>query len=211
MNKVYIFIGGYKSPGGVRCADDANENGYKMNGPMKNLSDGAVGKYLGLEGTIDSATTVNNGWSLLHGFLLQNVKTDGKLIIYGYSAGGNNALEFCRRIEAANVTRSASSQPLIKVDLLITVDPAGRTDKGVPVNGLVAGCVVKNVNYYQTQTFWTHARSTRTSVGGPGQGGTTPNISNTDLTDSLSLGTTSKHEQIEDYTLQTALGLMQSA
>ena len=63
----------------------------------------------------------------------------GLLIIYGYSAGGINSLDLCRRLNLFGA----------KVDLLVTVDVSGQgeqVDRTVPPN------VILNRNYFQTDT-----------------------------------------------------------
>lgn len=85
----------------------------------------------------------------------------GKLIIYGFSAGGINSLDLCRALASSPLTAD------IVVNLLVTVDVAGRgeaLDRSVPAN------VGLNRNYFQT------IPSGRGSRGGPAIGPTVQNI-----------------------------------
>lgn len=86
----------------------------------------------------------------------------GKLIIYGFSAGGINSLDLCRTLSTGPLTAD------IVVNLLVSVDVAGRgelIDRSVPSN------VALNRNYFQT------IPSLRGSRGGPAIGKTVINIS----------------------------------
>lgn len=62
----------------------------------------------------------------------------GKLIIYGFSAGGINSLQLCRELFQGGV----------QVDLLVTVDVSDG-EKNLGVNGGVPENVVLNRNYFQ--------------------------------------------------------------
>lgn len=65
----------------------------------------------------------------------------GRLIVYGFSAGGVNALDLCRNLASNPLTAG------LVVDLLVTVDVAARkefVDRSVPDN------VRLNRNYFQT-------------------------------------------------------------
>jgi hypothetical protein len=80
---------------------------------------------------------------------------NSKLVIFGYSAGGWNALDLCRQLEV----RPDVGQNLV-VDLLVTVDAAGKGEND-KIDRHVARCVAANVNFYQTHRTWAG------SVGGP--------------------------------------------
>ncbi len=106
----------------------------------------------------------------------------GKLIIYGYSAGGINALDMCRFLNTVGQ----------KVHLLVTVDVSGRgekVDRSVPPN------VVFNRNYFQTDTL-TFSRA----VGGKATGGGI--INNIDCNDRPfeTLTKKTRHGQMQDIT-----------
>lgn len=74
----------------------------------------------------------------------------GKLILYGFSAGAKQLLELCVRLERRNQFRKEEGRPLIAVDLLVTNDAAGRENNGLVLR-VVAGCVKRNLNLFQTK------------------------------------------------------------
>jgi hypothetical protein len=69
-----------------------------------------------------------------------------RLIIYGYSAGGKNALELCREFDKNNANPAKPFD--VTVDLLATVDAAAWDDSDTIPRDL-GKCVKRNVNYYQ--------------------------------------------------------------
>lgn len=110
----------------------------------------------------------------------QYLPPESKLIIYGYSAGGYDALSLCRRFDEYNSYDRRSQEALVRhynpavtnpvakivVDLLVTIDAAAR--KLTPlVNRKVADCVVRNVNHYQYAFF---GELLGRSEGGPNSG-----------------------------------------
>jgi hypothetical protein len=105
----------------------------------------------------------------------------GELIIYGYSAGGINALDLCRSLN----TRHEN------VHLLVTVDVSGRGEK---VDRTVPPNVVRNRNYFQTDTL-TFSRA----VGGPALGAGAVNIDCNDR-NFETLTTKTRHGQMQDIT-----------
>ncbi len=114
--------------------------------------------------------------------LSQNHHPIGKLIIYGYSAGGINSLDFCRFLQLAGQ----------KVDLLIMVDTAG---KGERVDRHVPGNVVRTRNYFQTDT----SLLASDSVGARAQGHDVTNINCDDLPfQNVVLAQKSRHGQMQD-------------
>jgi hypothetical protein len=119
----------------------------------------------------------------------------GKLIIYGFSAGGINSLDLCRALNSNPLTVD------VAVNLLVTVDVAGAgevVDRSVPNN------VGLNRNYFQTTP------SLRGSKGGPNSGRNVQNISKNN-----SFGTfdrpDSRHGRMQDLTRGEAKNDMQSA
>lgn len=66
-------------------------------------------------------------------------KKGEKVVIYGYSYGGDAAVEFAEKLNQAGY----------EVDLLITVDDADGPGKGLTVNRTIPGNVKKNLNFYQ--------------------------------------------------------------
>ena len=106
----------------------------------------------------------------------------GQLIIYGYSAGGINSLDLCRRLNGFGA----------KVDLLVTVDVSGR---GEQVNRTVPPNVLLNRNYFQTDTI-TFSRA----VGGRAIGGRAVFNINCDDRRFETLTKKTKHGQMQDVT-----------
>jgi hypothetical protein len=134
---------------------------------------------LALQGSMTNLGTSGVGQGLE--FIRQHFHPWGKIIVYGFSVGGTDALSLCRAIQSDipyyNFTRrklvnsfamedhlSRHLMGTVRVDLLITIDAATG-----PVTGLltplgrrrVPACVRRNINYYQTKA------STIGSHGGP--------------------------------------------
>jgi hypothetical protein len=106
----------------------------------------------------------------------------GKLIVYGYSAGGFNAMNLCRRIKRyfgwydlqlnrlGNIPSALQGDPRfaeVVIDLLITVDAcrkdARRNNKVMTAEAMAAGAstsrpsgVLRHVNYYERvdREYW---------------------------------------------------------
>jgi len=98
---------------------------------------GDVKSVTGFGGSLVTQAGVEQAFAIIQGVRDRR----GKLIIYGFSAGGVNSLALCRRL--------STRLPNIKVDLLVTVDVAGGRqtpflDRSVPSN------VLLNKNYFQT-------------------------------------------------------------
>jgi hypothetical protein len=118
-------------------------------------------KVLALEGSIRSG-----GVDQALSFIRANFHPSGSLIIYGYSAGGTDALALTRQIESTMSWYSYSSGRLldvfgmedrmssdamgaVRVDLLITVD-AATGPLTVGLDRTVPPCVRVNLNFFQT-------------------------------------------------------------
>lgn len=80
----------------------------------------------------------------------------GKLIIYGFSAGGINALQLCRALQLGGLLELGQQQG-IKVDLLVTVDVSNGSPDSLDVDPVVPGNVTLNRNYFQKTNFVTHS------------------------------------------------------
>lgn len=111
----------------------------------------------------------------------------GQLIIYGYSAGGINSLDLCRRLNDFGA----------KVDLLVTVDVSGR---GEQVNRTVPPNVLLNRNYFQTDTI-TFSRA----VGGRAIGGRAVFNINCDDRPFETFTKKTRHGQMQDITRLDAI------
>lgn len=118
-------------------------------------------KILALSGSLSSNAGVEQGITFLRTYF----HPASKLIVYGYSAGGTDALELCRQISSTlgyyrfNTRTFATVFEMedhmntevfgkVLVDLLITVDGASGPASGA-LSRDVASCVVRNLNFYQ--------------------------------------------------------------
>lgn len=122
---------------------------------------------LALEGG-DNAGTQAVNW------IRQNFNPFGRVIVYGYSAGGVEAMEACREISRLFSIYDFSARQLtdriitghaagrVRIDLLVTVDPAFGIFSS-QINRSVPPSVRLNLNYYQTTS------SNIGSYGGPNQ------------------------------------------
>jgi len=136
-------------------------------------------RVLSLQGTLFDDQPVEDGLD----FIQRGFHPSAKIIIYGYSAGGANAMDLARLIQSVSTYYSFSSRRFypwivelprlrqqmsaetlgaVRVDLLITVDAASGPATAL-VSRSVPQCVRRNLNFYQT-TF-----SPVGSHGGPNQ------------------------------------------
>lgn len=123
---------------------------------MENLNPpaGSIKSVIGFGGSLIN----NNGVEQALAFIRAVHDPRGRLIIYGFSAGGVNAMELCRRLSTA--------LPNLKVKLLVTVDVAA--GPATPsVNRSVAANVEKNMNYFQTSPSLNQSRGDRNTGPGP--------------------------------------------
>ena len=115
-------------------------------------------EFLALTGSLKSSSGVNQGVA----FLRRHFHPNGKVVIYGYSAGGTDALSLCRRINSEMRFYGFTSRRLVsvkqsgaevfgdvRVDLLITVDAASGPGSG-GIDRSVPACVEHNLNFYQS-------------------------------------------------------------
>ena len=126
---------------------------------------------------------------------------DHRIVLYGYSAGAKQLLQACRNIEFDNAAAGKLDMPNIlrpipmHVDLLITLDAAAGFGE---VNRTVAGCVRRNVNFFQTSS------SLGGSHGAPnnpemGVEGIRPDVDNRPLDGELKeTFTTKRHDKINE-------------
>lgn len=103
------------------------------------------------QGALDSAEMMESALT----FVREKSNPKGKLIVYGYSAGGANALDLARELE-----RRKQPSPNLVIDLLITIDAyrsgITHTDRRVPNN------VARSINIFQK-----YAQFGTGSYGGP--------------------------------------------
>lgn len=153
--------------------DDGTSQLYRSVNDLPVPPGGRQRKILALSGSLSSNAGVEQGIK----FIRTNFHPASKLIVYGYSAGGTDALELCRQISSTLGYYRFSTRTFatvfqmegrmntevfgkVLVDLLITVDGASGPASGA-LNRGVASCVVRNVNFYQG------SRSRIGSRGGP--------------------------------------------
>ena len=84
---------------------------------------------------VTSASSVKNAL----GFIKENYTRGEKLIIYGYSYGGDFAVELAEALKEEGIS----------VDLLITVDAADGTGPNLTVNDIIPDNVENALNFYQ--------------------------------------------------------------
>jgi hypothetical protein len=142
-------------------------------------------------------------------FIRSNYDSMGKIVIYGYSAGGLDALELVNYIPGCMGYYLVSSGEFygpagaaqhwgwrigwrkefvkVEVDLLVTVDAACGPSSG-SMSRAIPGCVRKNINFFQTTPSDTPMAPSKWPVGshgGPnkkGAHGDEKNIENHDVT-----------------------------
>ena len=127
------------------------------------------------------------------------IPNDTRLVIYGYSAGGYNALTLCRHFDAYNKGNAGRLAPTeIAVDLLVTVDAAARGLTST-IDRKVGDCVKRNVNYYEKTVILGDILGR--SEGGPNTGKCAP--LNINLDSGHWIGP--KHGEMQDLTMPQAL------
>lgn len=136
----------------------------------------------------------------------------GRIILYGYSAGAKQLMEACFALDARNTFPNFAflTKMFFFVDLLITIDAAGGAGTFLQPR-IVAGCVRKNVNFFQTST------SKGGSFGGPnvgtlGPAGFLPSIDNKPMDgDVASTGHFDRHNKINELAHPKAVALVRKA
>lgn len=150
----YLFFSGTQARGGrISAKDDVKSGGQELpEGEVNQLDEFKdITERAGFKlnkwawyGSVLGDLGVRNAFRKLTG-AMGYVPGVSRLIIYGYSAGGKNALELCREFDKSNI---GSDPPNIIVDLLVTVDAAA-WDKSDTVDRQLGKCVKQNVNYFQ--------------------------------------------------------------
>ncbi|MCO5082549.1 MAG: hypothetical protein M9955_12950 [Rhizobiaceae bacterium] len=143
-----LYFSGFVDPGGEDITNETPGDGFWMLAPMRAMTLQPVSRnvFRAWQGSL----MVDKGIEAAAAFIQEDVDEDraAKVIVYGFSAGGSNALDLGRKLEQLNEGRKGS-KPLLKIDLLVTVDAAERTDRPRKIDRRVAGSIVKNVNYFQ--------------------------------------------------------------
>jgi len=123
-----------------------------------------------------------------------------------FRAGGTNAREFTRRLEAESLVRQVFDRPPIEVTLLVTVDAADRTDAPLKIVRAVGGCVSANLNFFQMRAspgFGSGAHGSP-NIGLPSTiTGKSPFIQNRGITNELAItAASSSRAQVEKASLK---------
>lgn len=145
----------------------------------------------------------------------------GHLIIYGFSAGGYNALVFSKLIwrDNAQLSRSADTfyrtynqvdsglQSVIRIDYLITIDPALDSSRTDNIDRGVPPCVRRNLDYYQTTPNIVGSRGGTTYA----MNSRTTYVRSRNRTAELEVTEESPHGFIDNYTYSTVARKIQEA
>jgi hypothetical protein len=119
------------------------------------------------------------------------------IILYGYSAGAKQLLDLCRQVEGQNAPPNFAflTKRFLKIDLLITIDAAsGLSSFSIDRN--VAGCVRKNINFFQTSLSLMGSRGAPNGAS-PGHEGIFPKVDNRSMDARLATVTaTTRHGEI---------------
>jgi hypothetical protein len=148
-SELFIFMSGVQDNdnAGGPLPRDAEGHGFLMLPRMRAIAASRpTGRFLALGGALTVSRQVL-AINIALSFILSNrTNPAGKLIVYGFSAGGTNALNLTREIDSKNSVRG--SAPKIIVDLLITVDASTRNNTIFNPKAF-GGCVRLNKNYFQ--------------------------------------------------------------
>ena len=132
------FTGGFTG-GGKAVAPNSTAAAYTGK-IFQSIANFAQQNGIDFKGTvIASGLTSKSSVKTAMDFIKNNYTEGEKLIIYGYSNGGDFAVELSEALQAAGIT----------VDLLITVDAADSYLGGRTVNSVIPDNVKENQNYYQ--------------------------------------------------------------
>jgi hypothetical protein len=210
---VFIFFSGVQdSPSAGAALDDtAVGNGFLMRPPMKKKAEERPnGKFLAIGGGL-RRDQEEAGIALALKFLRDNMSSPpGKHIVYGFSAGGTNALNLALRIDEFNKNKPKEAAKL-RIDRLVTVDASTKNDSTVKKTTIVGGCVRRCANFFQQEP-----RPQLDGVGGtsltPGKDsdGESPSISPNRRLDDRALGRPipgTAHRKIEEVTIGESLAL----
>ena len=149
---ILIYLSGVQTPGGTLLDyKTPDTSGYLMRKPMKDIAARRPkAEFCAIGGSLVQKEMLA-GYFLFRNFIeAERTNPPGRVVVYGYSAGANNALEYCRMLEAENLARAITKEPPFVIDMLITVDAAVRRDMPLGITRTVAGCVMQNINFFQT-------------------------------------------------------------
>ena len=134
---VIAFTGGFTGGGATLKPENAGTTGQLVLNAQKE----AIARGIEFDGTViasgvTSVSAVDNAL----GFIKEKYVAGEKLIIYGYSYGGDFAVELASKLKEQGIT----------VDLLITVDASDGPLQNSTVNTEIPDNVKVNRNIYQT-------------------------------------------------------------
>src|SRR5207249_3060202 len=118
-------------------------------------------------------------------FIRSNYDPRGRLVIYGYSAGGMNAMDLARKVGGGMAVYEFGTKTfspymhgmsqawfpgcpmgVVRVDLLVTVDAACGPTSGL-MDRTIPRCVRRNLNFWQKFPSDTSSLPSGTSITGP--------------------------------------------
>jgi RHS repeat-associated protein len=134
-NDVLIaFTGGFQGEGKEIKTADAGTTGKIVEA----VQGAATGEFDAI--VITPGYTSGSSVTTAMDFVTKNVKAGEKIVVYGYSYGGDFAVEFAKELLSKGY----------QVDLLVTVDAADGPMMGMTVDRTIPSNVDLNENYYQT-------------------------------------------------------------
>jgi RHS repeat-associated protein len=163
---VVAFTGGPTGGGATLKAENAGTTGQIVLNAQKE----ALARGIEFDGTViapgaTSGSAVDNALS----FIEQKYTAGEKLIIYGYSYGGDFAVELSAKLKEKGIT----------VDLLITVDASDGPLQNSTVDTQIPDNVKFNRNVYQTEDSGTSGSSRSTGSSSSGTSGSSSSDSGT--------------------------------
>lgn len=170
---VVAFTGGPTGGGQTIKLQDAGTTGKIVLEAQKN----AIAKGVEFDGTVIApGFTAGSAVSNAYAFIKAKYAEGERLVIYGYSYGGDFAVELAEKLKEDG----------IQVDLLITVDASDGPLQNSTVNTTIPDNVTQNDNYYQTEnsSYSGSSRSTNSSSSGTSGSSSGSSSSNSGSSDS---------------------------
>jgi hypothetical protein len=150
---IFIFFSGVQDgpAAGAPLDDTANGHGFLVRpGMKKQAEERPNGRFLALGGGL-RRDQEEAGIARALKFIQDNMSSPpGKHIVYGFSAGGTNAVHLSLRIDEFNKNK-AKDAAKIRIDMLVTVDASVRNTSTVQKASVVGGCVRRCANYFQEE------------------------------------------------------------
>ena len=171
-NDVIVAFQGGPFGGGKTITADNNTSAYNI---VAQAESDAMAKNIEFNGTVigpgyTSGAAVNNAYD----FIKANYTAGEKLVIYGYSYGGDPAIELAEKLKADGII----------VDLLVTVDATDGPLRNTTVSSEIPDNVTTNINLYQTDndgsSSSSHFTGSSSEKSGSGSSGSSNGSSNSD-------------------------------